>query len=72
MPDVEVERHFTARARERDVFAAAAVWRGFDGTDMRLDRARATHVTVGRRRGRPGPGRRPAPKAKGTGSRRRC
>jgi asparagine synthetase B (glutamine-hydrolysing) len=76
MPDVEAERHFTAHARERDVFSAAAVWRGFDGADMRLDRARATHVVVGRGRGRLGPARSPQPRrrprgANGTGSRRR-
>lgn len=54
IPRIEAERHFTAHARERDVFAAAAVWRGFDGGDMHLDRARATHVVVGRNRTRPG------------------
>ena len=37
MPHVEAEQHFTAQARERDTFAAAAVWRGFDGADMRVD-----------------------------------
>ncbi len=57
MPHVEAERGFTAQARERDTFAAAAVWRGFDGADMRLDRARATHVVVGRKRARTTPAR---------------
>jgi len=57
MPGVEAEAHFTAHARERDVFAAAAVWRGFDGDDMALDRARATHVVVGRGRARSAPAR---------------
>ena len=76
MPDVEAERHFTAHARERDVFAAAAVWRGFDGVDMRLDRARATHVVIGRGRAGRGPTPSPQPRPRvrgpdGNGSRRR-
>jgi len=70
MAHVEAEVHFTAQARERDTFAAAAVWRGFDGADMRLDRARATHVVVGRARARTTPAR-PQPRrgVRGTGSR---
>ena len=60
-PDVEAERHFTAHARECDVFSAAAVWRGFDGADMRLDRARATHVVEGRRRPGSAPARQTRP-----------
>jgi glucosamine 6-phosphate synthetase-like amidotransferase/phosphosugar isomerase protein len=75
MPGVEVERSFTAHARERDVFSAAGVWRGFDGADMRLDRARSTHVIVDRARRlpatrRPQPGRRGAGRPSDRGGRR--
>jgi glucosamine--fructose-6-phosphate aminotransferase (isomerizing) len=72
MPRVDAERRFQALARERDVFAVAAVWRGFDSADMHLDRASCTHRVAagdGRRSARV-PGRRHRRAAPGARSRK--